>query len=38
MWKSFVSELRGEWSKFYAEQDHSATPEIANARSEAIAS
>jgi hypothetical protein len=38
MWKSFVSELRGDWSEFYAEHDHSANAEIANARSEALAS
>jgi hypothetical protein len=27
MWKSFVSELHGEWSEFSAKYDHSATPE-----------
>ena len=27
MWKSFVLELHGEWSKFAVEYDHSATPD-----------
>jgi hypothetical protein len=27
MWKSFVLELRGEWSEFAAEYDHSAVPD-----------